>query len=134
MIESIGFLIPAFSSGLADTVCTDIQSCRTFSQIISPAITALIAANYLSIHMNILHPDLKWYMKAFESAKVFIVALYFPDWVFVWALRSLIVALAARKRLEHARRVAHDRWAQIYPIASRPSACKLRYSLSSNYV
>ncbi|KZP02482.1 hypothetical protein FIBSPDRAFT_696825, partial [Athelia psychrophila] len=63
---------------------------RTFTDIVSPVVTALIAANYLSVHTNISHPDLKWHIKALESAKVFLVALFFPDWIYVWALRSYI--------------------------------------------
>lgn len=135
MIEPILFLIAVLPSVVSGTECTDVQSgCRTFAQIINPAIGALISANYLSVHMNISRSDLPWYMKAFEAAKVFMVALFFPDWIFVWALRSFIVALDARKRLEDTRLEAHRRWALHYPIDSLPPACKWRFSQAFNYV
>ncbi|KZP29612.1 hypothetical protein FIBSPDRAFT_946511, partial [Athelia psychrophila] len=100
-----------FPSVLSPAACTDINTCRTFTQIIQPAVTALIAANYLSVHMNVPRPMLPWYWKAYGAAKVFLVALMFPDWIFMWALRNFIVALRARDRLEAARASAHSEWA-----------------------
>ncbi|KZP27378.1 hypothetical protein FIBSPDRAFT_948647 [Athelia psychrophila] len=85
--------------------------CRTFTQIIQPAVTALIAANYLSVHMNVPWPMLPWYWKVYRAAKVFLVVLMFPDWIFIWALRNFIVVLRARDRLKAARASAHSEWA-----------------------
>ncbi|KZP17798.1 hypothetical protein FIBSPDRAFT_956752, partial [Athelia psychrophila] len=110
----IAFFVPGriFPSSISNvSECTDIDSCRAFLQILQPAVTALFAANYLSVHINIPRPNLPWYWRAYGAAKVFLVALIFPDWIFMWAVRSWIVALRKRKILEDARALAHAAWA-----------------------
>ncbi|KZP26409.1 hypothetical protein FIBSPDRAFT_949295 [Athelia psychrophila] len=105
MIEPILSAIPA------NTMCTDIDRCRTLIQIIRSSVIALLAATYLSVHVNISRPNLPWYWKALDRAKIFLVALIFPDWIFMWAVRSFIVARRVRTILEDARKLAEDAWA-----------------------
>lgn len=131
MIEPILSAIPVFPSVFSNTTCINIDRCRTLIQILTTAITALIAATYLSVHVNILRPNLPWYWKAFDRAKIFLVALIFPDWIFMWAVRSFIVAHRARIVLEEARKLAEDAWANA---DEPPPACKLWPRLTSNYV
>ncbi|KZP09588.1 hypothetical protein FIBSPDRAFT_759762, partial [Athelia psychrophila] len=109
-----GRIFPSLISNGSE--CTDIHSCRAFLQILQPAVTALLAANYLSVHMNVSPPNLPWYWRAYVAAKIFLVALIFPDWIFMWAVRSWIVALRKRKILEDARASAHAAWAAQYTI------------------
>lgn len=63
MIEPIKFLITAFSSKFPDTVCTDIQSWCTFSQILSwcrvwshstPGITDIAGSRHPTGHYTLL--------------------------------------------------------------------------------
>ncbi|KZP02661.1 hypothetical protein FIBSPDRAFT_770376, partial [Athelia psychrophila] len=86
---------------LVSRECTDITNCRTFWQIVQPSVTALFAANYLSVHGNISRPNLPWYRKAYGSVMIFLVALIFPDWIFMWAIRSWITAFAQKYGLVH---------------------------------
>lgn len=119
---------PIFSAIPANTMCTDIDRCRTLIQIVRSSVTALLAATYLSVHVNILRPNLPWYWKALDRAKIFLVALIFPDWIFMWAVRSFIVARRARTILEDARKLAQDAWANT---DNPPPACKFWSTLAS---
>lgn len=109
---------------LASSECTDINNCRTFSDIIEPAVTALFAANYLSVHGNISRPNLPWYWKAYDSAKLFLVSLIFPDWIFMWAIRSWIAAFTQSAILEEARQSAYAKWGHLPNATNTPKACK----------
>lgn len=120
----LGHIFPSMISN--DSECMDIHSCRTFLQILKPAVTALVAANFLSVHMNIFCPNLPWYRKAYGAATVFLVALMFPDWVFIWAVRSWIVALRKLEVLEKARASAHAAWEGSEARFETPDACKSR--------
>lgn len=134
MTDPIGLVTPALPSLLSNTTitaCTHIHTCRTLTQIIDAAAYALVAANYLSVHKNIPLPNLPWYWQAFEAGKIFLVALIFPDWIFVWALRSFIVARRTRDELEVARASAQRRWGH-YP-DNAPPACKFCSNAAYKY-
>ncbi|KZP32144.1 hypothetical protein FIBSPDRAFT_723691, partial [Athelia psychrophila] len=100
IVSAIVGRLQVFPSVFSPTVCTNINACRTFTQIIQPAVTALIAANYLSVHMNVPRPMLPWYWKMYGAAKIFLVALMFPDWIFIWALKSFILTRVLNKSFE----------------------------------
>lgn len=131
MTDAIALVSPGLLSLLSNTTsttCPAIHSCRTLTQIIVPAVYALVAANYLSVHKNVPRANLPWHWQVLVAGKIFIVALMFPDWIFVWALRSFIVAHRTRKELEGARAQAQIAWGHYPPDA--PAACK---SLQARY-
>lgn len=123
--DMIASLVPRhIFLSLVSRECTDITNCRTFWQIVQPSVTALFAANYLSVHGNISRPNLPWYRKAYGSVMIFLVALIFPDWIFMWAIRSWITAFAQSRILEEARESAHRKWASPPNATDIPNACK----------
>ncbi|KZP09278.1 hypothetical protein FIBSPDRAFT_900646 [Athelia psychrophila] len=90
--------------------CSDIDTCRTLRQIIQPAVSALIASTYLSVHQNINRRGLPWYSEAVNTVIIIIVALLVPEWIFMWALRSYIIARRTQRELEQARSEAKSEW------------------------
>lgn len=106
--------------------CQDINECRTLPEIITPAITALLAAIYLSVHQNVPRPHgSKWYWNALRSALLACVTLVFPEWTCAWAVRSFIIAKRLLPELEAARVNAIDRWYDANVNRSTPFPCKL---------
>lgn len=108
------------------TGCNDIDHCRTLPEIVTPAITALLAAIYLSVHQNVPRPHgSTWYWNALRSALIAFVTLVFPEWTCAWAVRSFIIAKRLLPKLEAARSDAMNRWYDTAVDPSTPSACKL---------
>lgn len=109
---------------LMTAYCSDIDTCRTLRQIIQPAVSALIASTYLSVHQNINRRGLPWYSEAVNTVIIIIVALLVPEWIFMWALRSYIIARRTQRELEQARSEAKSEWGNPGFVGNLPLACK----------
>lgn len=104
--------------------CTDIYTCRTWYNIVQPALTALIASVYINIHQNVPRPGLSFGRQLFNIAIIFLVTLLFPEWIFAWALRTCYIALSKRNELEAARASAKELWGGTSFVGSLPFACE----------
>lgn len=111
--------------------CLNTDGCRTLAEVVSPAVTALIAAIYLCIHQNVPRPDgSHWYWNTLRSALLAGITLVFPEWMCAWAVRNYIIARRLLPRIEAARSYVMDKW---YDKAisgeNTPLACKQLYFL-----
>ncbi|KZP09270.1 hypothetical protein FIBSPDRAFT_964105 [Athelia psychrophila] len=109
--------------------CSDIDTCRTLRQIIQPAVSALIASTYLSVHQNINRRGLPWYSEAVNTVIIIIVALLVPEWIFMWALRSYIIARRTQRELEQARSEAKSEWGNPGFVGNLPLAWQRGYGI-----
>lgn len=108
--------------------CLDIERCRTFAEIVSPAVTALVAAIYLSVHQNVPRLDgSPWYSNVLKSGLLAWITLVFPEWISAWAVRSYIIAHRLLPRLEEARKYAMEEWYDKAIDHKTPLACKQTY-------
>ncbi|KZP22569.1 hypothetical protein FIBSPDRAFT_952689 [Athelia psychrophila] len=93
------------------TSCLDIDWCRTLAEIITPALTALVAAVYLTIHLNVPPPGRSTiFQNTLRAALITFITLMFPEWTCVWAVRNYIIASRLLPKLEEARKRAMDKW------------------------
>lgn len=104
----------------------DFSKCRSLGEIITPSLTALFGAIYLSVHLNVPQPNgLGLRYKALIFTTICLVSLLFPEWIFAWAVRSFVVARRVRVELERARKEAIEKWYHAPVEPPRPSACEL---------
>lgn len=128
LVSALPLSLPQLLPKIPTSDCVDIYSCRTWWDIVGPAVTALFASVFLDIHQNVPQPGLSLYRQIFNSGIIIVVTLLFPEWIFAWAMRTFYVALKKRDELEAARMAAKDRWGVDSFVGDLPLACESRNS------
>ncbi|KAI0041630.1 hypothetical protein FA95DRAFT_1565186 [Auriscalpium vulgare] len=93
--------------------CTDIDSCRTLSNIVLSCLATIFACVWTAVHRNIARPSRDWrsrLLNIVDMAKVVIVTLLVPEWVLAWAVRQYLIARAVAATLEESREDAQRAW------------------------
>jgi hypothetical protein len=92
------------------SVCNDIHSCRTFTNLVWSCLTTIFACTWTAIHRNIPASRKGKLSGILETGKIIVVALLVPEWVLAWAIRQFLNARAVGKALEDARTEARNTW------------------------
>ncbi|KAI0041382.1 hypothetical protein FA95DRAFT_1683252 [Auriscalpium vulgare] len=94
-------------------VCSDIDSCRTVTNIVLSCLATVFACVWTAVHRNIPGPsrDMRSrLLNVWDMAKVVAVALLVPEWVLAWAVRQSLNARDVAEALNRAQRHARETW------------------------
>ena len=92
------------------SVCNDIHSCRTLTNLVWGSLITIFACTWTAIHRNIPRSSRGKLSSILEIGKIIVVALLVPEWVLAWAIRQFFNARNVGKALEYARAEARNTW------------------------
>ncbi|KAI0040585.1 hypothetical protein FA95DRAFT_1566282 [Auriscalpium vulgare] len=107
--------------------CTDIESCRTVSNIVLSCLATIFACAWTAVHRNIARPssDIRSrVLNILDMAKVIVVTLLAPEWVLACAVRQYLNARGIAKELELVRGDAQRAWTTKRQLSTWPADAK----------
>jgi hypothetical protein len=79
-------------------VCSDLDSCRTLSDILLSCLVTLLSCTWVSIHPNVPGPNEHWFKSGMRRAGLMLLALTAPEFIILMALRQWISARAIARK------------------------------------
>lgn len=98
---------PAFATS---TSCTDINNCRTVSDIVWSCLSVIVACTWAALHRDIPPPGISWYISLANHVWTTIVAFFTPEFMAFMAIMEFEEALEWKRKFQNLDLPSEARW------------------------